>query len=596
MCGIIGQINKNQKINVSVFDKMRDTMIHRGPDGFGTEVLNDGLVAFGHRRLSIIDLTDHAKQPMCNENQSVWLTFNGELYNFLTLKNELLEKGHIFLSNSDSEVLVHGYEEWGMNGLLQRIKGMFSFAIWDGNKKKLFAARDRFGIKPFVYYKSDNEFIFASELKAIANYNEFPKIIDANAISDFLIYSYIPFNKTVWKDTFKLPPAHYLEFDHSTFSLKTERYWNLETAENIIDDDIALVKANELIKNATKEHLLSDVPVGLFLSGGYDSTTLLMHMTDLGYDVSSYTIGFTDTEQSEHEQAKLVADSFKSNHTVSMFSRDSDVFELLREMSKFYDEPFAANSMINTYVVSELAAKTCKVVLSGEGSDEVFGGYKWHKKIDQYYENFRFKDRIKNILKGNFTKKSVYLDLYNRSMTGVMKDVAASNALNTELKEKIKNRGLWYFDQFYHQELDVVKRCQYIDAHSFIPDHCLFRADISSMAHSLEVRVPFLDHEIFEFVFGLNRSVYFKEGSKKFLVEENLRKRVPKEILEMPKRGFSFHNLESIFDSRFEAMLMNGNLVKEGILKKDIDFTSMSDHFKFHLLNLELWMETHYNN
>jgi asparagine synthase (glutamine-hydrolysing) len=141
-----------------------------------------------------------------------------------------------------------------------------------------------------------------------------------------------------------------------------------------------------------------------------------------------------------------------------------------------------------------------------------------------------------------------------------------------------------------------VKRCQYIDAHSFIPDHCLFRADISSMAHSLEVRVPFLDHEIFEFVFGLNRSVYFKEGSKKFLVEENLRKRVPKEILEMPKRGFSFHNLESIFDSRFEAVLLNGNLVKEGILKKDIDFTSMSDHFKFHLLNLELWMETHYNN
>jgi asparagine synthase (glutamine-hydrolysing) len=596
MCGIIGQINKNKKIDVSVFDRLRDILVHRGPDGFGTEILNDGKVALGHRRLSIIDLTDHAKQPMCNEDQTVWLTFNGELYNFLSLKKDLIDKGHKFVSNSDTEVLIHGYEEWGIEALLKKIKGMFSFAIWDGNKKKLFAARDRFGIKPFVYFKSDDEFIFASELKAIANYAEFPKIIDENAISDFLIYSYIPFNKTVWKDTFKLPPAHYLEFDYGTFRLKTEKYWELETAENIIDDDFAIEKANELIKKSTEEHLLSDVPVGLFLSGGYDSTTLLMHMADLGYDISSFTIGFENTEQSEHEQAAIVAKQFNSKHQVKMFDENTDVLSLLKKMSHFYDEPFAANSMINTYVVSELAAKSCKVVLSGEGSDEVFGGYKWHKKIDQYYKGFGVKERIKNILEGNFTKKSIYLDLYNRSMTGVMKDIATSNALNTELKEKIKNRGLWYFDQFYHQELDVVKRCQYIDAHSFIPDHCLFRADISSMAHSLEVRVPFLDHEIFEFVFGLNSSVYFKDGSKKFLVEENLRKRVPKEILEMPKRGFSFHNLESIFDSRFEAMLLNGNLVKEGILKKDIDFTLMSDHFKFHLLNLELWMETHYNN
>jgi len=594
MCGIIGQINKKQKVNVIEFDRLRDILLHRGPDGFGTEILNEGKVALGHRRLSIIDLTDHAKQPMCNEDQTIWLTFNGELYNFLSLKNDLMNKGHKFVSNSDTEVLIHGYEEWGIEALLKKIKGMFSFAIWDGNKKKLFAARDRFGIKPFVYFKSDDEFIFASELKAIANYRDFPKIIDDNAISDFLIYSYIPYNKTVWKDTFKLPPAHYLEFDYDTFSLKTEKYWELKTAENIINDNIALEKANKLIKNATNEHLLSDVPVGLFLSGGYDSTTLLMHMTDLGYDVSSFTIGFEDTEQSEHEQAKLVADNFKSNHTVSMFSRDSDVFELLREMSKFYDEPFAANSMINTYVVSELAAKTCKVVLSGEGSDEVFGGYKWHKKIDQYYKNFRLKDRIKNIIKGNFTKKQVYLDLYNRSMTGVMDEVLNANFIHSNIKTQIKARGLWHFEQFYRSNLDVVKRCQYIDAQSFVPDHCLFRADISSMAHSLEVRVPFLDHEIYEFVFGLNKSVYFKEGSKKFLVEENLRNRIPEEIFEMPKRGFSFHNMDSIFDSRFEKLILNGNLMKDGIITKDIDIKEMTDHFKFHLLNLELWMETHY--
>jgi asparagine synthase (glutamine-hydrolysing) len=511
----------------------------------------------------------------------------------MSLKNDLINKGHKFVSNSDTEVLIHGYEEWGISGLLSKLKGMFAFAIWDDNKKKLYAARDRFGIKPFVYYLKDDNFLFASEIKAIAAYSNFKKEIDEFAIADYLIYSYIPYNKTVWKDTYKLPPAHYLELEYDNFKSSTHCYWKLETDEIVISDSEALEKVSSMLKKSTEDHLLSDVPVGLFLSGGYDSTTLLMHMTDLGYNVSSFTIGFEETEQSEHEQAKLVADSFESNHTVSMFSRNSDVFELLREMSNFYDEPFAANSMINTYVVSKLASETCKVVLSGEGSDEVFGGYKWHKKIDLYYRNFRFKDRIKNLLKGNFTKKQVYLDLYNRSMTGVMSEVLDSDFVDVKLKKQLKHRGLWHFDQFYHSELDVVKRCQYIDAHTFIPDHCLFRADISSMAHSLEVRVPFLDHEIYEYVFSLNRSVYFKEGSKKFLVEENLRNRIPQEIFEMPKRGFSFHNLDSIFDSRFEKLMRNGNLMKRGILKSNLEFRKMSDHFKFHLLNLELWMETH---
>lgn len=595
MCGIIGHINKNQKINLIEFDQLRDRLVHRGPDGFGTEVLNKGFLALGHRRLSIIDLTDFAKQPMCNEDQSIWITFNGELYNYKSLRDELILCGHRFVSNSDTEVLIHGYEEWGITTLLERVKGMFSFALWDENKKKLFAARDRFGIKPFVYYYNNNEFLFASELKAIANYSKFPKIIDKNAISDFFTYSYIPYNKTVWKDTFKLPPAHCLELDVESFELKIDKYWELKTAEGFVDDNEAISKANQLIKNSTKEHLLSDVPVGLFLSGGYDSTTLLMHMTDLGYHTSTFTIGFEGTELSEHDQAKLISDTFKSKHRVKMFSKNSDVFELLWEMSKYYDEPFAANSMINTYVVSELASKSCKVVLSGEGSDEVFGGYKWHKKIDLYYRNFRLKDRVKNILKCNFTKKQVYLDLYNRSMTGVMKEVLKSNFINSSIKRQIKKRGLWHFEQFYNSNLDAVKRCQFIDAHSFIPDHCLFRADISSMAHSLEVRVPFLDHEIFEFVFGLNKKVYFKEASKKFLVEESLKNRIPNEIFQMPKRGFSFHNLDSIFDSRFENLILNGNLRRLGIINEKINLNKISNHFKFHLLNLELWMENHYN-
>jgi asparagine synthase (glutamine-hydrolysing) len=593
MCGILAQINRDALVDTVVFDRMRDTMTHRGPDGFGTTVLQEGRVAFGHRRLSIIDLSIDGKQPMSNEDGQVWITFNGEIYNFQPLREQLIRAGHIFRSRTDTEVLIHGYEEWGMEGLLQRLKGMFAFVIWDGRKNRILAARDRFGIKPLVYSYDGKQLVFASEIKAIAANPSFDRTISEEGLADFFTYSYVPYDLTIYKNAHKLPPAHYLTVDLDSFRIESKAYWNLETASLEIDPQEAAARTNELIREATREHLIADVPVGLFLSGGYDSGTLLMHMHDLGHKANAYTIGFEDSAQSEHDQASTMASLFGADHIVEMISPQTDVFSLLQRMSYYYDEPFAASSMVNTFMISEMAARHCKVVLSGEGADEVFAGYKWHRKINQYYRDFSIKDRIRNLREGLFSSKDVYLRLYDRSMTGVLREALQGNVLHAETTAIMKDRGLWHFGQFYKPGMDVVKQCQLIDSFTFIPNHCLWRADISSMAHSLEVRVPFMDHEIYAYVFSLQSSVYFQENRKKFLIEENLKARVPESILQMPKRGFSFQHLDHIFDDRFYELLANGELMKRGLLKRNTDLRSLSGHFKLHLLNLEIWFQTH---
>lgn len=593
MCGILAQINCDAIVNTVAFDRMRDTMTHRGPDGFGTEVLHGGKIAFGHRRLSIIDLSSDGKQPMSNEDAQVWITFNGEIYNFQPLRDQLLGAGHHFRSRTDTEVLIHGYEEWGMEGLLTRLKGMFSFVIWDAKKQKIFAARDRFGIKPMVYSYDGKQLVFASEIKAIAANPDFNAEISNEGMADFFTYSYVPYDLTIYRYAHKLSPAHYMVVDVSSFDFEVKPYWSLESSAIEIESKEAVERTHELIRQATREHLIADVPVGLFLSGGYDSGTLLMHMHDLGYKANAYTIGFDDSEQSEHSQAATIAGLFGADHIVEMVSPQMDVFSLLKQMSYYYDEPFAASSMVNTFMISEMAARHCKVVLSGEGADEVFAGYKWHQKINNYYKNFSLKDRLRNIRDGLYSSRDVYLNLYDRSMTGVLREAVQKKVLDDDTTSMMHTRGLWHFAQYYRPDMDVVKQCQYIDAFTFIPNHCLWRADISSMAHSLEVRVPFMDHELYGYVFSLHRSVYFRENRKKFLLEENLKSRVPDSILNMPKRGFSFQHLDHIFDDRFYELLSNGELVRNGMLKRTADLRKLSGHFKLHLLNLENWFQTH---
>ena len=592
MCGIVGQINyTREKIDRVLFDTMRDTLIHRGPDGYGTELLHNDSIAFGHRRLSIIDLSDDGKQPMCNEDNSIWITFNGEIYNFYNLKKELVSKGHVFKSKSDTEVLIHGYEEWGIKNLLKKLKGMFAFVIYDQNNNKLIAARDRFGIKPFYYYKDNEKLIFASELKAITKNPKFKKEIDNSSIADFFTYSYVPNPKTIWKNTKKLSPASFFEVNLNEIrDIREEKYWKLENKNTIISDKDAIEKANALIHRATKEHLTSDVPVGLFLSGGYDSSTLLMHMKDLKYDVNSFSIGFDNSNRSEHLIAREISSTFGSNHYENILSEEADTFSLLEKLAFNFDEPFAISSMIPYYLASELAIQHSKVVIVGDGGDEAFAGYKWHYEINNYYKNLTLKKRIKEFI---LSKSELNIQMYNKWMTGVYDELINTSLVNKDISDIAKKQGLFLFKKYYDKTISPVKSWQLLDVHTFIPEPCLTRADRTSMAHSLEVRVPFLDHEIFEFTFQLNEKTYIKNGIKKFLIHENLKNRVSKEIIDMPKRGFSFQHLYRLYDDKFYQLIKYGFLSKNNIINVEL-IKQSSTLMKFHVLVLELWFQKNY--
>lgn len=595
MCGIVGEIQKSKQVNVEQFNTLRDLLFHRGPDGCGTELLNEGCVALGHRRLSIIDLSDNAKQPMCNEDSSIWITFNGEIYNFQELKSELSH--HTFKSNSDTEILIHGYEEWGIEKLLQKLKGMFAFGIYDDNKKQLVCARDRFGIKPFVYQHTQDHFIFASELKCIAKQSNFNKRINQDALADYFTYSYVPYPLTIWEDVYKLPPAHYGILDLGSFNLTVSKYWELPVSDVLINDDVAVDTVHELIDKATSQHLISDVPIGLFLSGGYDSTILLMKMLDLGYKPDVFTIGFPGHENDETAQAKAIAKHFGVQHIVEEIPIGINVVDVLRELSPYYDEPFAGSSMINNHLIAKTTVKHAKVAFSGEGADEVFGGYKWHRKIEHYYSQKRIFRQIKNLYNGVFSTEKEFLELYNRSMLGVLVENSEKKFFNSQLGDTMRKRGLWHFSEKYQKTArikDNVKKTQYIDSFTFIPNHALTRSDLSSMANSLEVRVPFLDHEIYEFVFSLNRHVYMKPNRKKFLLEERLMGKIPSEVLNMPKKGFSFHYSGDNFQKEFRRILLKGNIVKYGIINPSRTNLELSDNFKLHLVNLEFWLENHF--
>lgn len=587
MCGIVGQINFTKRIDIQHFNQMRDTMLHRGPDDADTILLNNSSVALGHRRLSIIDLSNDGRQPISNEDGTIWITFNGEIYNYAILRTELISFGHKFKSHTDTEVLIHGFEQWGISGLLSRVKGMFAFGLWDCVKSELYLVRDRFGIKPLYYYHDERMLIFASEIKAIVRNLEVDQVISTSALADFFTYSYIPHPKSIWTKISKLPPAHLLYFSLADNEMKVERYWSIKVDNLRISDDEAIEKTNFLLRRSVKDHLVSDVPVGLFLSGGYDSSSLLMHTKDLGTDIVSYSIGFENSNKSEHEQAAKIAQVFDSEHRIKIILNDYKNLDLLNELAFYFDEPFAISSMIPYFLVAKFASENCKVVLAGDGGDEAFAGYRWHYDISNNFNDGGHLNRLKLLLSG---KKKLLIEKYASYLTGVSSEVIRSGILSPEITQLIRQQGFWNYDKYYTDDDDLVKIYQQLDLHTFIPEPCLTRADRSSMASSLEVRVPFLDHEIFEFTLGLNSSCYLKKGYKKFLIYENIKNRLPPDILSMPKRGFSYHHLKALVDNRdVEQLLTSGELVSRGILKRSMKSSELSVMLRFHLLVLELW-------
>jgi asparagine synthase (glutamine-hydrolysing) len=598
MCGFCGFIvDHNRNIDLScVLTEMIDKLAHRGPDSHGHYYADKtgSIVGFGHRRLSIIDLSVNAQQPMGNEDNSVIVVFNGEIYNYEQLTVDLKKRGHKFRSNSDTEVIVHLYEEMN-DECVNKLEGMFAFALLDKEKSKILLARDRMGIKPLFYTFKNNQLYFASELKALLCLNELSRELSTKALDYFITYGYIPGEETIFKDIKKLQPASYLTFERERGSVTTKKYWKIEYLPKVggNEDDLS-EKLIELLQQAIKRHLISDVPVGAFLSGGMDSSVVVAMMNQVrGKGINTFSLGYSDSGNDELYYAALVSDHFQTCH--QEFKVKPDMSQIIPELMWYLDEPFFDNSIIPTYYISKLARSKVKVVLSGDGGDEIFGGYEWARR--QQYQNALgiVSPLIKNMIgKSGWSalglhdeygktwvskaKRFLY-DLNNNIEDGFNRRTCVSNTfrqmLYTEdLKNELNgfNASDYQYNLFYDAQVkDEREKMLYVDTMSFLPDDCLFKVDRMSMAHGLEVRVPFLDRDLVEFSARIPFEYKIKGFTSKYILKKTFAPFLPSDILRQRKQGFTIPIsdwLRSDLRELARSILMSKTFKKRGLFNQ----------------------------
>lgn len=558
MCGICGIYNLNgQPVDKNLLKKMNSTMVHRGPDDEGYYL--KGSVGLGHRRLSIIDLnTGH--QPIYNEDKTKVIVFNGEVYNFEELRKYLKKKGHQFRTKTDTEVLLHGYEEWGVE-CVNRFRGMFAFAIWDEKEKKLFLARDRLGIKPLYYYCDDSRLIFASEIKAILEVKDVSKDIDLEALSDYFSYGYVPEPKSIFRSIRKLPPGHFII--HSKQGTTMSQYWDLkfDPAESVSDDSFC-DSILQILNESVQMRLISDVPFGAFLSGGIDSSLVVAIMSGLVTEpVQTNSVGFDRREYSELEYAQTTSKLFGTNH--HEYVVNPDAVEIVNKLSWHYDEPFADSSSIPTYYVSNMTRKNVTVALSGDGGDENFAGYRRHY-FDRLENQFRnvIPSSFRHLVIGTLAKvypKADWLPQIFRAktlLTNISHDpvfayfntmsyfspAMKENIFSRDMKNELKGYdSIEVFRRHYGRcnSKDPLTRTQYVDFKTYLVDDILTKVDRSSMANSLEVRVPLLDHKFVELVASIPSHLKLKGKKSKYILKKAASRILPNTILNRKKMGFS---------------------------------------------------------
>ena len=548
MCGIFGSIEKSG-VNLINNRSSLETLRHRGPDHQGEFV--DEMVYMGHRRLSILDLSENGKQPMVSNE--VIITVNGEVYNFQKLERELNGK-YEFKSTSDSEVILHGYSEWGIDGLIERIDGMYSIVIYDKKKNCIYLVRDRYGIKPLYYSFQDTSFAWASELKAIIKYYDQNTLsIENTAIYDYLTYLYVPTPKTLYKNVFKLEPAHYLEFDLNKFNITVKKYWDLSCKEIIIDIDSAAAKVKELINESVKAQMISDVPLGFFLSGGIDSSIIVATASNFSKQLHTYSIGFDVASHNETQYSRQIAELFNTKHSEKILNIES-ANQLFEKIKNWYDEPFADTSSIPSFLVSAFAKQNSTVVLTGDGGDELFGGYDWYERYSEYVKkripflkSFKYlfsqiKQRNRYSFLGRLANQMEYRvldghDLYAKLLGGLLPHEKLRYRKTFNIPTDYDD--YWYFKKFYRPDLNLRKRFQYLDFHTYLHDDIFTKVDRVSMSVALECRIPFMNKELVEFAFSLSEDIIYFNNQKKGLLKYAYQSTIPKNILYRPKRGFN---------------------------------------------------------
>jgi asparagine synthase (glutamine-hydrolysing) len=559
MCGIAGFVSlPGIQPDEATLRRMCERIAHRGPDGFGCYV--DSSAALGHRRLSIIDL-EGGRQPMTNEDGSLQVVFNGEIYNYLELRDELSARGHIFQTNSDTEVLLHLYEDEGER-MPERLNGMFAFAIWDTRRGEIFLARDRFGKKPLYYSTSvpGCRLAFASELKALCELPGFDRTVDPTSVADFLALSYVPDPRTIFRSVRKLPPSSSLLVTRDAERLR--QYWQLQLSEHASSLSNTMEELDALAADSVARRMLSDVPLGAFLSGGVDSSAVVAYMARRAPgNVKSFSIGFTSKAFDETRYARIVASRYQTDHHEETVS--PDIAEMLGVLVRHFDEPFGDSSAIPTLYLSRTTRKHVTVALSGDGADEIFGGYRryrygvleeqirrrfpdWFrstvfKAAGRYYPKLDFMPQVfrAKTLLGNLSQ--VLGDSYYSSMT-VFRDAGLQRILAPELRASLGgyDSRASYRERFHRfSHLPPLQQMQAVDYETYLPGDILVKADRATMAYSLEGRSPWLDYRIAELAARLPSNWKIEGRSGKHVFKKTVEPLLPADVLWRRKMGFS---------------------------------------------------------
>lgn len=631
MCGITGKIyfNKGKNIDPVLLRKMTDTITYRGPDDDGFYINKN--IGLGHRRLAIIDLSLAGHQPMSNEDSTVWIVFNGEIYNFNELRPDLEKRGHRFRSHSDTETIIHLYEEYGEK-CLQYLRGMFAFAIWDAKQQKLFLARDRVGKKPLKYYIGKDFIVFASELKALLKDPEVPREIDYEAIHHYLTFQYVPHPMTGFKGIQKLPPAHYLNVTLTgpkAIVSQPKRYWRLDYSKKLKLSENEWKKIIiEKLEEAVKIRMIADVPLGAFLSGGIDSSTIVALMAkNSSKPIKTFSIGFKEASHNELPYARLIADKFKTEHTE--FIVEPKTLEILPTIIYHYEEPYADSSAIPTYYVSKLTRKHVTVALNGDGGDENFAGYPWYNihKYTGFYSHIPA--IIQKLIRGGvvFGAHFVKNTLLNRGVrfansigeTPQQRYLRYISYFHSDEKGELyapeflrlsENYDSFDFLNTYFQEAsgsDPIDQALYVDINSYLPDDLLVKVDIASMAVSLEGRSPFLDHEFMELCAAIPSGLKLKGLEKKYILKRAIESLIPHENIYRRKKGFGVpieHWFRGDGINYVREMLFNNNTLTNRLFKKEAIEKILDEHAytkinhsnkMWSLLTLEIWWQKFFN-
>ena len=630
MCGIAGFIDFHKISNRSNIQSMIQPLHHRGPDGEGTSLLKckNATIGFGHKRLSIIDLNQTGKQPMTLNH--LHITYNGEIYNYQEIKNELLELGHRFNGKSDTEMILHAYTEWGIKAV-ERFIGMFAIALFDEKTQEVVFIRDRAGVKPLFYYQKNDLILFASELKSFHEHPKFEKKLDLNAVAAYMQYGNVPTPHCIFKNCMKIKPGHYLKINLKNKSQENVQYWNVYDFYNKPKLNLsfpeAKIQTKELLKSAFNYRMVADVPVGVFLSGGYDSTTVTsLIQAQSTTKVKTFTIGVPDIGLNEAPYARDIAKHLGTEHT-EINCTEQEAIEMIKDLPFFYDEPFGDSSAIPTTLISKVARKDVTVALSADGGDEIFAGY------NRYDYMYRYGKTL-NLIPGAIRK----------SLAGAMNNIPSENIPILKNKYNFHNRYerlktflenpnkkeimLSLSQQFNDEQMESIMKSEFknlptmfqskemlegfksplsymmaIDFQTYMLDDILQKVDRATMTNSLEGREPMLDHRILEFAAQLPDEYKYQNGLKKRILREITHDYIPKELLDRPKVGFAIPIakwLKNELRDHVEEYLNEDRIEKQGIFnwsfigKLKLDFFGGRKEYDtklWYFLMFQMWHE-----